>query len=221
MISEIIIHCSATRPDWMAGKSLQAKVGEIRKWHKERGFNDIGYHWIIDRDGQVASGRPEGQAGAHTAGRNTGTIGICLIGGFGSNATDPFSANYTSEQDDALRSLIEAIQERHPTATKVSGHNDYAPKACPGFKVGEWYDYKTPRRLATTRTIIGQTAAATGTVAAAAIEAIAPMVTESAQQVQPLLAYSDTLKIVFVVLTLAGIALTVYARLDDWRRGKR
>ena len=58
-ISEIIIHCTDTRPDWMEGKTTSAKVAEIRRWHtdpqpKGRGWKDIGYHFLIDRDGRVA-----------------------------------------------------------------------------------------------------------------------------------------------------------------------
>ena len=57
-VIEIILHCADTRPDWMAGQSLADKVAEIRRWHvQQRGWRDIGYHWVIDRDGAVAPGR--------------------------------------------------------------------------------------------------------------------------------------------------------------------
>lgn len=78
-INEIIVHCTATRPDWWQGKSTSEKVDEIRRWHVEdRGWRDIGYHYLIDRDGTVAKGRPVEQVGAHCKGHNTGTIGISL-----------------------------------------------------------------------------------------------------------------------------------------------
>lgn len=138
-VDEIIIHCAATRPDWMAGKPLAAKVTEIRRWHvRDNGWSDIGYHWIIDRDGTVAPGRPEGTPGAHTQGHNTGSIGICLLGGHGSSAKDDFHQNFTVAQEDALVQLIESIKTR-AKITKISGHNEYANKACPGFNVPEWY----------------------------------------------------------------------------------
>ncbi|UFM66809.1 N-acetylmuramoyl-L-alanine amidase [Paracoccus sp. MA] len=138
-VDEIIIHCAATRPGWMAGKPLAAKVTEIRRWHvRDNGWSDIGYHWIIDRDGKVAPGRPEGTPGAHVAGHNTGSIGICLIGGHGSSAADDFHEHYTVAQEDALVQLIESIKKRAKIA-KISGHNQYAAKACPGFSVPDWY----------------------------------------------------------------------------------
>lgn len=138
-ISEIILHCSATRPKWMEGKSTAEKVAEIRRWHVEdNGWRDIGYHFVIDRDGAIARGRQLEQIGAHTVGKNKGTIGICLIGGHGSSADDTFSENYTEDQDKAVRSLIEQLRKQYPAITKVTGHNDYAAKACPGFRVATW-----------------------------------------------------------------------------------
>jgi len=143
-ISEIIIHCSATRPEWRAGSKTSAKVSEIRKWHKGRGWRDIGYHYIIDRDGTVATGRPVEQVGAHVKGHNTGTIGVCLIGGHGSSENDLFADNYTPEQEDALRGLLTDLGARYGI-DKVTGHNQYAAKACPGFNVPRWLARKQPR----------------------------------------------------------------------------
>jgi hypothetical protein len=136
-VREIVVHCAATRPDWMQGRPLAEKVSEIRRWHRGNGWADIGYHWVIDRDGRLMAGRPETQIGAHTQGRNTGTIGVCLLGGHGSAASDRFAQNYTPEQDTALRSLIAAIRTR-AQIDRISGHNEHAAKACPGFRVSEW-----------------------------------------------------------------------------------
>lgn len=143
-IDTIFIHCSATRADWMISDSAAEKVAEIRRWHtdprpKGRGWRDIGYHWVIDRDGTVVAGRkPESRAGAHVRGHNTGSIGICLIGGHGSSEHDAFSENFTFEQDAALRRLISEIGTRHPIS-HVRGHNEVAAKACPGFQVSMWW----------------------------------------------------------------------------------
>ena len=143
LIREIVVHCSATRPEWMAGRSLALKVAVIRKWHTDpkpngRGWSDIGYHYLIDRDGNEAAGRPIYRIGAHVQGHNTGTIGICLIGGHGSAETDAFSDHFTSEQDKTLRALIADLMLNHSGISKVSGHNQYAAKACPGFNVPMW-----------------------------------------------------------------------------------
>lgn len=138
-ISEIIVHCTATRPDWWSSKSLGEKVAEIRRWHvQDRGWKDIGYHYLIDRNGKVATGRPVEQVGAHTQGKNTGTIGIALFGGHGSAETDKFSQHFTKEQDAALRKLLADLRKQFPAIVKVSGHNQYAAKACPGFNVPSW-----------------------------------------------------------------------------------
>lgn len=136
-INEIIIHCSATRPEWMAKSPVARKVAEIRRWHKDRGWRDIGYHYLIDRDGSVATGRPIEQTGAHVKGRNTGTIGVCLIGGHGSSEKDKFHDHFTEDQQVSLLSLIAELRARFGEVP-VTGHNQYAAKACPGFSVPEW-----------------------------------------------------------------------------------
>lgn len=139
-INEIIVHCSATRPEWMRDAKTSAKVAEIRRWHvQDRGWSDIGYHYVIDRDGTVAKGRPIEKTGAHTQGKNTGTIGVCLIGGFGSAATDKFEEHYSWQQHKALAALLVDLRNQFPAIAKVSGHNQYAQKACPGFNVPSWY----------------------------------------------------------------------------------
>lgn len=136
-VTEIILHCADTRPDWMAGWPLAEKVAEIRRWHvQERGWRDIGYHWVIDRDGAVAPGRSETEIGAHVEGHNRGTIGICLLGGYGARADDSFEKNFTAAQKASVLRLTSEIKGRTPIRM-VSGHNDYSAKACPGFKVGE------------------------------------------------------------------------------------
>lgn len=141
-INEIVVHCTATRADWWAGRKTSQKVAEIRRWHVEdRGWADIGYHFLIDRDGTVAKGRPVEKAGAHVEGHNATTIGVSLFGGHGANPTDSFDQHFTKEQDKALRELIADLEEKYPI-TKVSGHNEYAAKACPGFQVMEWLSGK-------------------------------------------------------------------------------
>lgn len=142
-LKEIIIHCAATRPDWMEGRHIAQKVEAIRQWHtlpkpKGNGWRDIGYHYVIDRDGTVAPGRPLEQVGAHVQGRNTGTIGVCLLGGHGSSERDQFEDHFTPAQDKALRKLIADLMRKHGTMA-VTGHNQFAAKACPGFHAPTWY----------------------------------------------------------------------------------
>lgn len=139
-LNEIVVHCSATRRDWMDGARSVDKVAEIRRWHvRDRGWKDIGYHYLIDRNGTVVTGRPLETIGAHTQGHNTGTVGVCLIGGHGSAETDKFEQNFTAQQDNALRKVLADLIRKYPSIRKVSGHNQYAAKACPGFNVPSWY----------------------------------------------------------------------------------
>ena len=137
-INELVVHSAATRVSWMSGDGLAAQVAEIRRWHVEDNkWSDIGYHFIIGRSGEIMLGRPLRRSGAHVKGHNKTTIGICLIGGHGSAETDTFGEHYTKEQDAALRSLLGALGNIYPIA-KISGHNEYAAKACPGFNVTKW-----------------------------------------------------------------------------------
>ena len=134
-IDEIIVHCSDTKPSWMQDKSVFQKAKEIKRWHvNKNGWSDIGYHLIIDRDGSFCSGRPLEIQGAHVFGHNNDTIGICLIGGNGSHPDDPPHLHFEASQ---LKALVDKIQTYHEQfgRLQISGHNDYANKACPGFRV--------------------------------------------------------------------------------------
>lgn len=131
-INKIIIHCSATAE----GKDYT--VQQIRQWHtapqpKGRGWRDIGYHYIIYRDGSIHAGRPVEQAGAHTLGHNAHSIGICYIGGCAADGKTPKDTR-TPAQKAALVRLVAELRGKYPAAT-VHGHNEFANKACPSFNV--------------------------------------------------------------------------------------
>lgn len=136
-VREIVLHCSATQPEWMETAALQDQRAEIRRWHLANGWKDIGYHWLIGRAGAVLPGRPESVIGAGVMGHNAGVIHVCLIGGFGSASTDRFAEHFTAAQDVTARHLIQAIGMRTQISL-ISGHNQYAAKACPGFTVSQW-----------------------------------------------------------------------------------
>ncbi|RCL01018.1 MAG: hypothetical protein JSC188_000761 [Candidatus Tokpelaia sp. JSC188] len=127
-IDEIIIHCSAT------SEEKEFTIEDIDRWHRERGFDCIGYHFVVLRDGRVQNGRPIEKIGAHTKDHNSETIAICYIGGLqadGKIAKD----TRTSEQKTALMTLCKDLLENYPSIRKISGHNEYAAKACPSFDV--------------------------------------------------------------------------------------
>ena len=138
-MDEIIVHCTATNPSWMADAPVDDIVKEIRRWHvEERNFRNVGYHFVISRKGEVGAGRPLDETGAHCKGKNKGTVGIALCGGRGASANDKFEEHFTMEQDKALRTLIAKLQKDYPTIDMVSAHHDFAAKACPGFILEEW-----------------------------------------------------------------------------------
>lgn len=127
--SEIIIHCSATQE----GKNF--KASDIDKWHKQRGFNKIGYHYVIDLDGTVEKGRKENENGAHTVGHNSKSIGICYIGGLEKDGKTPKDTR-TQEQKNAMYKLVDSLMKKYNIPlNKVYGHYQFANKACPSFKM--------------------------------------------------------------------------------------
>lgn len=128
-IKQIIIHCSAT-PE---GRNIGATT--IRGWHKERGFSDIGYHYVIRLDGTIEEGRPIEQIGAHCQGHNRNSIGICYIGGLSQDRQPKDTRNVAQYR--TMTQLLEQLHEQFPEAT-IHGHSEFANKACPCFNVNEY-----------------------------------------------------------------------------------
>ena len=135
-INKIIIHCSATRE----GEDISAAV--IDRWHRDRGWSGIGYHYVVSLNGNIEYGRPIDKQGAHVKNHNKGSIGICYIGGVeserGSNGKWIAKDTRTLEQKESLLDLIKTLKRLNPGAT-VHGHNEFAAKACPCFNVKEEY----------------------------------------------------------------------------------
>ena len=129
----IIIHCAATKA------SMDIGYKEIREWHVDQnGWDDVGYHFIIKRNGQYEKGRPEGYSGAHAPSHNSRSIGICLVGGMADDGGP--ENNFTLEQFLTLKDLINMIMERYSEITEILGHCDVQDNKpnCPGFNVKEW-----------------------------------------------------------------------------------
>jgi len=130
--SKIIIHCTATR------ENQDITTDTIRRWHVvERGWSDIGYHYIIKLDGTVEKGRSEELQGAHTKGENHCSIGIAYVGGC-DEKLNPKDTR-TENQKEALNKLIADLTYKYPD-TVVYGHNDFSDKACPCFNAKEEYN---------------------------------------------------------------------------------
>lgn len=146
--TQIVVHCSATRPHqhWTA-----ADVDEL---HRKNGWSGIGYAAVIRRDGLIEFGRHFDDVGAHVKGRNSDTVGVCLIGGLKADGTagEEFEDTFTYEQAVSLRVLLPVLLSAYPSA-QVVGHRDLSPdldgdgiierhewlKECPTFDAGAWW----------------------------------------------------------------------------------
>jgi N-acetylmuramoyl-L-alanine amidase len=130
-IEYIAIHCAATPPD------MYVDAARVTEWHKKRGFNTIGYHLFIKRDGTAELGRPVYKTGAHVKGYNSVSIGICYAGGVDKNGKA--EDNRTEAQKKTLEKAVRELRN-HYTEAKIRGHRDFkgVAKACPSFSVREW-----------------------------------------------------------------------------------
>ena len=121
--------------------SMDIGVKEIRRWHMRapRSWSDVGYHYVIRRDGSIEQGRDITRIGAHVKGFNNHSIGICWVGGL-NEETKKAEDNRTSEQKMALRMQVDRLLTASPDAV-LMGHNDFpnVSKDCPCFDVCDWY----------------------------------------------------------------------------------
>ncbi len=129
-ITEIIVHCTATR------EGREVTVAEIDRWHRERGFEQIGYHYVVQLDGRVCLGRPEWKAGAHCRGHNAGSIGVVYVGGMDKSGMPKDTR--TAAQKASLVRLLSLLARRYPGAA-IHGHREYAVKDCPCFDAAAEY----------------------------------------------------------------------------------
>lgn len=128
--SFIVVHCAFTKP------TMDIGVDEIRQWHLARGWNDIGYHSVIRRNGEIEEGRDYHAVGAHVKGYNSDSVGVCLVGGMNKYG-DP-EANFTNRQWKALKRELQWLKTLFPDAMIV-GHRDLThDRDCPCFDVREW-----------------------------------------------------------------------------------
>lgn len=124
-IKFLIVHCSDT------GNDNNISALDIHRMHLSFGWDGIGYHKIIKRNGEIENGRPEFWIGAHTYGMNNVSLGVCLIG----------SDLFTPEQLNSLRLILDKWKLLYPNVI-IKGHRDIIEtnKTCPNFDVLEWYN---------------------------------------------------------------------------------
>ncbi|QOC54161.1 N-acetylmuramoyl-L-alanine amidase [Caulobacter vibrioides] len=145
-VDYLVVHCSATP----ATRNIGAK--EIRQMHMQQGWADIGYHYVIRRDGTVEKGRTNSTPGAHVQGFNSRSLGICLVGGVKPDGKTA-ETNFTDAQYAALRHTLANLKHAFPAA-EIVGHRDLSPdrnrdgritpdewlKECPTFDVKAWFE---------------------------------------------------------------------------------
>ena len=134
-IDKIILHCTANRP----GSKVNA--ASIRKYHiEERGFEDIGYHFVILEDGTIERGRALSKPGAHCFGHNKTSIGIAYAGGLNKNGKG--DGTRTAAQGESMFWLCCLLEEWLLREQSVMvccwGHNEFSDKPCPCFDVTMW-----------------------------------------------------------------------------------
>ena len=122
-IKYLVIHCSDTLDD------LNITAIDIHKMHIGFGWDGIGYHKIINKNGFVENGRPEYWVGAHVKGKNHESLGVCLIG----------RKKFTPKQYESLKKVLIKWKRENPKA-KIVGHREVikTAKTCPNFDVQEW-----------------------------------------------------------------------------------
>lgn len=121
----ITIHCSAT-PNFK-----RCEIETIREWHKNRGFDDIGYHLVIQPDGEKQRGRCLSVRGAHVHGKNTGNLGLCLIG----------NDKFTWSQMRSAKEWIDSIRVSYNIPwDQIYGHYelDTKGKTCPNIRITDF-----------------------------------------------------------------------------------
>lgn len=132
-IKEIVLHCTATK------EGVYVSLDTVRRWHMiERGWSDIGYHYLVLLDGTIEKGRPVERSGAHAKGHNKHSIGVAYVGGL-DNQMNPKDTR-TDLQKESLNNLLTELLNTYPESTLI-GHNEVSSKACPSFRVDEVYAY--------------------------------------------------------------------------------
>lgn len=139
-----MVHCTATQE----GRNFTAN--DIDRWHKQRGWKGIGYHYVVDLNGNIEKGRPDWKIGAHVKGHNRNSIGVVYVGGLDHNLTPKDTRTF--KQRIALEKLLKELKQKYPNA-EILGHRDFSKdingngviepfefiKACPCFNAKQEY----------------------------------------------------------------------------------
>lgn len=123
-IKFLVVHCSDSADE------EEQTARDIHAMHLGFGWHGIGYHRLINRNGEIEHGRPDYWIGAHVYGHNEESLGVCLVG----------RTNFTDAQFISLEKVLRTWSAQYPKA-KVVGHRDFetTDKTCPNFDAGAWW----------------------------------------------------------------------------------
>lgn len=127
-LTGIVVHHTAVRAAHLHGRGVRAEavhMRDLQRLYSRRGWEDIGYHYVVMPSGRVFAGRPEAALGAHVLGHNRGTAAVALAGDFDvERPTGPALA--------ALGELVRHFEGQAP-GVPVTTHRDLDPStSCPG-----------------------------------------------------------------------------------------
>lgn len=105
-----------------------------------KGWDDIGYHFLIDADGATHVGRDIERAGAHCVGRNSNSIGIAYVGGLHYDAGTPMDTRTTPQRNALIRLVLTMMKRYDLQITDIHCHNEFSTKACPCFTIESFRD---------------------------------------------------------------------------------
>jgi hypothetical protein len=212
-VSRVFLHCSAS------DHLHHDDIAVLRQWHLKRGFDDVGYHYLITFDGRVQAGRSLEKQPAAQAGHNTGSIAICLSGGQNGQ-----SGAFTTAQFRALRDLVAQIDLAYGGTVTFHGHQEVAKRSCPVFDYrrelglsAQGYRQGPRPSLSQSRTIGGARVAALGLATMSVSEVV-----QVGEVVSPVLSVAlQTVPLLALSLVALGLGVVLWARMDDHARGLR
>jgi N-acetylmuramoyl-L-alanine amidase len=128
-VKRIVLHHSASPRE-------TTTLAMVRKWHMDRGFLDVGYHYVIEGKGELRYGRPIDCIPAAQKGANTGTIAVCVVG---DNTRD--GEGWTEAQKLSVASIVAMLRHVLGRPLELVGHRDVAASECPGVEVSEVFPH--------------------------------------------------------------------------------
>lgn len=124
-IDKIFVHHSASSQD--------TTRDQIDVWHKRRGWNGVGYHYVIEKDGSIMMGRLFKTIGAHCRGHNSNSIGVCVVGNYMDDEA------MTEGQEQSLVMVLHGLLSQYSLdVDQVYGHRELGETLCPGKHLFDW-----------------------------------------------------------------------------------